>query len=102
MKSFVTFFGCGRYIVTNNKEWGYFQCTKFTDNCDKIKTFFLRYPIRGAKSEDFADWVKVAEIIKRDGKRTQKVTLEILKIKENMNKGRQILDILSDQVLETD
>lgn len=102
MKSFVTFFGCGRYIVPNNKEWGYFQCTKFTDNCEKIQNFFLRYPIRGAKSKDFADWVKVAEIIKRDGKRTQEGTLEILKIKENMNKGRQILDILSDQVLETD
>ena len=32
MKSFVSYFKCGQYVRPIQKEWGYFQCTKFFDN----------------------------------------------------------------------
>lgn len=65
MKSFVSYFKCGNYVRPVQKEWGYFQCTKFSNNYDIIIQFCLKHPIRGVKAKDFLDWLEVAEIIKR-------------------------------------
>lgn len=54
LQSFVAYFNCGRYVQPSQKEWGYFQCTKFTDN-EIIIEFFNQYPIRGVKRKDFLD-----------------------------------------------
>jgi len=103
IKSLVTYFGCGRYVVPSKKEWGYFQCTKFEDNYNIILEFFLKHPIRGIKAKDFDDWVKVAEIIKKEGHRTKEGSSEIIKIKAGMNTGRTLAsDILTDPITETD
>jgi hypothetical protein len=88
MKSLVIYFGCGRWITPSKEKWGYFQCTKFSDNYDKILPFFLNHPIRGAKALDFADWVKVAELIKSQAHLTKEGSDDILKIKAGMNTGR--------------
>ena len=55
MKSLVAYFNCGRYVVPQGKEWGYFQCTKFSDNYSIIMPFFIQHIIRGVKAEDFSD-----------------------------------------------
>lgn len=88
MKSFVTYFKSGHYTVTSPQKWGYYQCTKFLDNYNIILPFFIQHPIRGVKAKDFSDWVKVAEIIKKDGHLTTEGSSEILKLKAGMNKGR--------------
>lgn len=64
LKSFVTFFKCGQYAKPLKKNWGYFQCTKFSDNYNKIIPFCTQHPIRGVKAKDFSDWdpIKSSEI----------------------------------------
>jgi hypothetical protein len=97
IKNLVTYFGCGRLVVPNNKEWGYYQCTKFEDNYNIILDFFFKYPIRGVKAMDFSDWAKVAEIIKKGGHLTKEGSSEVVKIKSGMNKGRPIVsDVFTD------
>lgn len=64
LKSLVDFFKCGQYIRHPSQDWGYFSCTNFGDNYS-ILEFFKKYPVRGEKSQDFTDWAKVAEIIKK-------------------------------------
>ena len=88
MKSFVTFFKCGRYINSIQKEWGYFQCTKFSDNYEIIIPFCIQHPIRGVKAKDLLDWIKVAEIIKKGDHLTTEGSSDIIRIKAGMNTGR--------------
>lgn len=90
MKSFVTYLKCGRYITPSQKNWGYYQCTKFSDNYNIILPFFSQHPIRGEKAKDFSDWVKVAELIKNEGHLTKEGSSEIINIKAGMNKGRSV------------
>ena len=56
---------------------------------NKILPFFKRYPIIGVKALDFADWCKVAELMKEKKHLTKEGLEEIYKIKVGMNKGRQ-------------
>ena len=55
LKSFIAFFKCGHYVKPLNQEWGYFQCTKLSDNYNIIIPFCSKYPpsIRGVKAKDF-------------------------------------------------
>lgn len=88
LKKFISFFNCGQYVQPLNKEWGYFQCTKFIDNFEKIVPFFNSYLIRGIKSKDFSDWVKVGEMINKKEHLTSEGVLKIIQIKSGMNTGR--------------
>jgi len=65
LKNFIAFFKCGHYIKPLNQEWGYFQCTKLSDNYNIIIPFFSQYLIRGVKAKDFSDWVKAVELINK-------------------------------------
>ena len=53
MKNLVDYFGCGRYVASDN--YGDFLVTKFKDLVDIIIPFFDKYPIIGMKALDFAD-----------------------------------------------
>lgn len=55
LNSFITYFKCGSYIVSRNKNYGHFVCTKFEDSYNKILPFFSQYLIRGTKYLDFLD-----------------------------------------------
>jgi len=90
LKSFVKFFKCGQYLKPITKEWGYFQCTKFSDNYNIIILFCIQHPIRGLKAKDFLDWVKVAELIKKGDHLTKEGSSEIIRIKAGMNTGREL------------
>lgn len=89
LKDFMSFFNCGQYVQISNKEWGYFQCTKFLDNFEKIIPFFNKYPIRGVKSKDFQYWVKVGEMIKNKEHLTSAGVSKIIEIKSAMNTGKE-------------
>lgn len=88
LKSFISYFNCGRYVKPTQEKWGYFQCTKFSDNFDIIKEFFIKHPIQGSKAKDFLDWIEVAEIIKKGDHLTEKGSFKIINIKGGMNTGR--------------
>jgi hypothetical protein len=89
LKCFVTYFKCGNYIKPLQKEWGYFQCTKFSDNYEKIIPFCAQHPVRGVKAKDLSDWVKAAEIIKKGDHLTKEGSSEIISLKAGMNTGRE-------------
>ena len=55
----------------------------------KLYPFFNDYPIQGIKSLDFADFKKVAEIIKNKDHLTDKGFNEIKKIVDGMNLDRR-------------
>ena len=89
LKSFVSYFKCGQYVRPTQEKWGYFQCTKFLDNYDKIKEFFINHPIQGSKAKDFSDWVEVAEMIKKGDHLSEEGSSKIVNIKAGMNTGRK-------------
>jgi hypothetical protein len=90
LESFVAYFNCGRLVRVTEKHWGYFVCTKFLDNYEIILEFFKKHPVRGVKGKDFADWIKVAEMIKTGEHLTLEGSKKILEIKSGMNTGRPI------------
>jgi hypothetical protein len=51
--------------------------------------FFDKYPLQGVKSLDYADWCRVAELIKDKKHLTQEGLDQIRKIKAGMNTGRK-------------
>jgi hypothetical protein len=86
LRSFVTYFNCGNYNHPLKKEWGYFQCTKYSDNYDKIVPFFIKHPIQGVKAKDLADWIKAAEIIKTGDHLSPGGSSDNISLKRGMNR----------------
>ena len=110
MKSFVSYFNCGQYInsfwpaplaLCNQgcikqgrqrlkKEWGYFQCTKFSDIYNIIIPFCSQHSIRGIKAKDFLEWVTAAVIINKGDHLSREVSSKIISIKTGMNTSRDL------------
>ena len=81
------YLNCGH--VSKNRKAIYFRVSKFKDIVVKIIPFFSKHPIVGVKALDFADFCKVAKMM-RDNKHLSKEGLEkIQKIKAGMNRGRK-------------
>jgi hypothetical protein len=85
-------------------DWGYFSVTTLrrggeatrglrprglSDIVEKIIPFFNKYQLEGAKALDFADFCKVAELMKNKDHLNQVGLEQIRKIKVGMNTGRQ-------------
>jgi len=88
LKSFIDLFECGHtYSYLNYIE---FRCQSFKDNYEKIIPFFSKYPILGAKAQDFEDWFKVAKMIQSKEHLTNEGFDQICQIKARMNKGRYL------------
>ena len=90
MKSLIKYLECG-YInkaKTRPNEVN-FIVTKFGDITQNIIPFFKKHPIQGVKALDFADWCKVAELMKNKQHLTVEGIKQIKKIKAGMNKGRK-------------
>ena len=66
-----------------------YKVTTLCDITQNIIPFFKKHPIEGVKSEDFADWCKVAEIMKQKKHLTVDGLEKIKKIKAGMNRGRK-------------
>jgi len=108
MKSLVGYLGCGSYYSSpDGREYGDLIVTKFKDitpwrrnkaparfragaRAEKIIPFFDKYPVKGVKSLDYADFKRAIEIIKFKGHLTVDGLEEIRKIKAGMNRGRQM------------
>ena len=89
MKSLVEFLKCG--IIFKNREVISFRVTKFHDITEKIIPLFRqeKYPIHGVKALDFADFCKVAKLMKDQKHLTKQGLEQIKKIKAVMNTGRK-------------
>ena len=91
MKSLAQHFGCGGYYYGSTGYIGEFVVCAFSDVLNKIIPFFQEYPRIGLKSLDFADFCKVAELMKEGRHLTAEGLAEIQLIKSGMNKGRLIV-----------
>jgi len=89
LKSLVNYLGCGGYYLVSGRDLGKFIVTRFSDIESKIMPFFDKYPLQGVKSLDYADWCRVAELIKDKKHLTQEGLDQIRKIKAGMNTGRK-------------
>ena len=89
LRSLVTYLRCGNYNSQASLTWGNFNCSNFSDIINKIIPFFTKYPIIGVKALDFADWCKVAELMKNKTHLITEGLEEIRKIKAGMNTGRE-------------
>lgn len=89
MKSLIEYLNCGHCIKLSNYNHVNFVVTKFDDIQEKIIPFFKKYPIYGIKALDFADFCKVAELMKKKAHLSEGFDL-ICKIKKGMNKERPI------------
>jgi hypothetical protein len=64
------------------------EVTEFSDIVEKIIPFFEKYPMVGVKTLNFADFCKVAELMKNKDHLNEEGLEQIRKIKAGMNRGR--------------
>lgn len=74
-------------MVKNND--GKFEVEKLHDILEKIIPFLDKHPLLGTKAKDFADFKKVALLIKAKVHLTPFGVETIKQIKSEMNRGRE-------------
>src|SRR5260221_11227772 len=92
MNSFVNFFNCGKVKLSRGRSWVSLEVCKSGDIINQIRAahpFFNLYPIQGVKSADYADFCKVAELVKNKVHLTELGLEQIIKIKDGMNTKRK-------------
>ena len=82
------YLGCGKYYSRSKQNFDEFQVTSWSGITEKIIPFFDKYPLQGAKLIDYADFKKIAELMKAKSHLSKDGLNQILKIKSGMNKGR--------------
>lgn len=90
LASLVDIFGCGSVYSQGKKTTAVqdFMVTALSDITDKIIPFFLAHPLQGAKQKEFADFVRVAELMKKKAHLTKTGLEKIRTIKLGMNSKR--------------
>ena len=88
MRSLKEYLDCGNYQPHSSLDVGNFFVTGFSDIADKIIPLFKKYKIEGVKALDFADFCKVAQLMKNKDHLNQEGLEQIQKIKAGMNRGR--------------
>lgn len=88
LTSLIKYLDCGYYRSSPGVDYGNFVVTRLYDIYDKIIPFFKKYAIEGMKANDFADYCKVAELMKNKDHIADAVLEEIRLIKAGMNRGR--------------
>jgi LAGLIDADG endonuclease len=86
LKSFIDYFGCGRYYTVEGvQSRGDFVVTRLSDILNKIIPFYLNYPIMGIKAKDFQSWYEASELMFKKEHLTLEGLEKILKIKASKN-----------------
>jgi hypothetical protein len=88
INSLIDYFGCGSVVVHSKESSVVYLVNKISDILEKIIPFLSKYPLQGAKGQDFKDWCKVAHIMETKSHLTQLGLEEIRLIKAGMNRGR--------------
>jgi hypothetical protein len=88
MESLISYLGCGYYSSPSGYKHGEYIVTKFADITNKILPFFDKYPLVGAKRQDYLDFKRIAELMKEKAHLTTEGLEQIKQIKSGMNRGR--------------
>ena len=90
--------GCGSLRRAGNGGW-YWEVNRLSDLASVVVPFFERFPLVGAKAEDFARWRQAVRLLER-GVLSDTDYRTVLALREGMNrggKGRRRMDgILRD------
>ena len=86
IKSFKPFFKCGTFSL--DEDTITFKVARFEDIYNIIIPFFTQYKVKGLKSSNFNQWTQAATIIKNKMHLTKQGQIELIKIKNMMNKNR--------------
>ena len=90
MTSLIELLQCGKiYKYRNAFDFRVSKFADITGGGEKIIPFFIKYPILGVKALDFADWCKVAELMKEKKHLTAEGLEEIKQIKAGINTDRK-------------
>jgi hypothetical protein len=77
--------GCGTLRRAGNGGW-YWEVNRLSELADRIVPFFDRFPIVGAKAQDFRLW-KEAVLLLRAGRLSDQDYHQVLALRERMNRG---------------
>lgn len=86
IRNIAEFFNCGSVYL--NRDTYVYRVLKLSDIVEKIIPFFQKYLVLGVKSQDFQDFIKVAELMKAKKHLTKQGVEQIKEIKAGMNSGR--------------
>lgn len=82
------YLNCGYITVNSSKSKVSLTITSITDITDILIPIFNKYPLMGAKYQDYSDFCAVAELIKNKAHLTPTGLAEIKAIKDGMNTKR--------------
>ena len=82
MEGFVNYFNSG--AVYENTDHTTYLASKFSDIQEKIIPFFQKYPLQGYKSSDYANFCRVADLMKQKAHLTQEGIEVIVNIKKRI------------------
>jgi hypothetical protein len=77
--------GCGTLRQAGNGGW-YWEVNRLSDLARQIVPFFDRFPIVGAKAEDYRLW-KEAVLLLHAGRLSDQDYRQVLALRERMNRG---------------
>lgn len=86
INSLIKYLNCGK--VYSQQDLVKFVVTKYSEIINIIIPFFNKYPIQGVKSMYYADFCKIALLMKYQAHFTASGLDQIIKIKSEMNRGR--------------
>ena len=84
---FETYFGCGKYYLSNDGRHGDYIVSSPHHLVEKILPFFHQHKIIGIKEQDFQSWKDALELIIAKKHLTQEGLDRLWEIKEGMNKS---------------
>jgi hypothetical protein len=85
MEMLIYTLGCGRIELMLKQSAVYFVVVNFKDLFEKIVPLFNKYPIKGVKALDFAEFKKVVGLMHNKEHLTEQGLSKIQSIKLNMN-----------------
>ena len=91
IKSFVSWFGCGKINQNPKLTLEAYRVYKFSDVNSIIIPYFKKYLLVGNKFQDFQDFCRVAEIMHKEGHLNPEGLEQISQIKAGMNARRSLL-----------
>lgn len=89
IQSLVSYFNCGGHSIATDSLSCEFHVYRIADILNIILPFFDKYPLKGAKREDFIDFVLAAKIIEKKDHLTESGYQKLDVLKKGMNKGRK-------------
>lgn len=75
--------------MDSNRPLAYFNVSKFSDICNRVNAFFLKYPLESEKLKNFKDFLEATSLIKSQSHLTEEGLEQIRSIKLKMNRGRK-------------